>query len=349
MTRVRSIQALRALAALSVVLYHACQWANAGFAIGAAGVDIFFVISGFVMWTTIQDPGLTPGRFVQRRFWRVAPAYWLVTAIVAAVALAAPNLMSKVYVTPSHALLSFAFIQHDDPSGVPFPLLPVGWSLNYEAIFYAIVAFALLAPARRRFGRIAGGLIGVMLLGIVPPISLFLLGQERLGEVFQKPFFLFANPMMMQFLAGVVIAKLRLERRLPRHGAGWGLVMTALIMFVVLSFFDLYASLWRPILWGTPAALLVAGAVSLEADGRVLANRLTDRLGEASYSLYLCHWPVVVILANTIGVARPALFVPLAFGSAVAAGLIYWRLVERPLARVRLSLKPQLAAEPAAS
>lgn len=61
-----------------------------------------------------------------------------------------------------------------------------------------------------------------MLLGIVPPISLFLLGQERLGEVFQKPFFLFANPMMMQFLAGVVIAKLRLERRLPRHGAGWG-------------------------------------------------------------------------------------------------------------------------------
>lgn len=125
--------------------------------------------------------------------------------------------------------------------------------------------------------------------------------------------------------------------------------MTALIMFVVLSFFDLYASLWRPILWGTPAALLVAGAVSLEADGRVLANRLTDRLGEASYSLYLCHWPVVVILANTIGVARPALFVPLAFGSAVAAGLIYWRLVERPLARVRLSLKPQLAAEPAAS
>lgn len=160
MTRVRSIQALRALAALSVVLYHACQWANAGFAIGAAGVDIFFVISGFVMWTTIQDPGLTPGRFVQRRFWRVAPAYWLVTAIVAAVALAAPNLMSKVYVTPSHALLSFAFIQHDDPSGVPFPLLPVGWSLNYEAIFYAIVAFALLAPARRRFGRIAGGSSG---------------------------------------------------------------------------------------------------------------------------------------------------------------------------------------------
>ena len=346
MQRVRSIQALRALAALSVVLYHACQWANAGFAIGAAGVDVFFVISGFVMWTTIQDENLTPASFLQRRFWRVAPAYWLVTLVIAGLALMAPKLMSHVYVTPRHVLMSVLFLQHNDPSGLPFPVLPVGWSLNYEAIFYTVVALALTVPARRRFGLIAGSLIGIMLLGIVPPVSLFLAGQAHLGEIAQKPFFLFANPMMLQFLAGVVIAKLRLEGRLPRHGAGWGLVAAALAMFFVLSFFDLYASLWRPILWGTPAALLVAGVVSLEAGGRVLADRLSDRLGEASYSLYLCHWPVVVILAGAMGVARPWLFTPVAFVAAVAVGLAYWRFVERPLTRahaVRSPLVPALA------
>ncbi len=352
MQRVRSIQALRALAALSVALYHACQWANAGFAIGAAGVDVFFVISGFVMWTTIQDRSLTPRAFLERRFWRVVPAYWLVTGIVAALALAAPRLLPHVYVTAGHALLSMLFLQHNDPAGLPFPLLPVGWSLNYEAIFYAVVAFSLTAPPKRRFGRIAWSLVGIMLFGIVTPMAFFLFGDQRHGDFVQSFYFLFANPMMLQFLAGAALAKLRLEGRLPRHGAGWGLLVTGLVMFFGLSFFDLYASLWRPFLWGVPALLVVAGAVSLEAEGRVLATPLLERLGAASYSIYLCHWPVVVILANSLGGARPWLFAPLAFGASIAAGLACWRFVERPLMQARLArwgAEPAAAAEAAAA
>ncbi len=331
MQRLCSIQALRALAALSVVLYHACQWANAGFAIGAAGVDLFFVISGFVLWTSAQDRDLTPRLFLQRRFWRVVPAYWLITLIVAALALAWPKLLPHVYVTPGHALLSLLFIQHNDPGGLPFPLLPVGWSLNYEAVFYAVMALSLLAPRRRRFGRIAWSLVGIMLFGILVPAALFLFGAPRAGATAQTAYFLFANPMMLQFLAGASLARLRLEGRLPRHGAGWGLLAIGLAMVFGLSFFDLYASLWRPLLWGVPALLVVAGAVSLEAEGVVLSAPLLDRLGEASYSIYLCHWPVVVILASLVGVARPWLFIPLASASAIAAGLVCWRLVERPL------------------
>ncbi|HEY2660227.1 MAG TPA: acyltransferase [Caulobacteraceae bacterium] len=332
MHRLRSIQALRALAALAVVLYHACQWANAGFAIGAAGVDVFFVISGFVLWTSVQDRDLTPRIFLERRFWRVVPTYWLITGVVACLALAWPKLLPHVYVTPGHALLSFLFIQHSDPGGIPFPLLPVGWSLNYEAIFYGLVALALTAPRKQQFGRIAWSLAGVAAMGaIVHPL-----------------FFLFANPMMLQFLAGATLAKLRLEGRLPRHGAGWGLLVAGLLMFAALSFFDLYASLWRPLLWGVPALLIVAGAVSLEAEGKVLTTPLLDGLGEASYSIYLCHWPVVVLLASLVGVARPWLFVPLASIAAIGAGLICWRLVERPLMRgrpVRISvLAPQAAS-----
>lgn len=325
--RLRSIQALRALAALAVVFYHACQWADCGFAIGAAGVDIFFVISGFVLWTAVRERPSTPFQFIQRRFWRVAPAYWLVTAMVAIVALVWPKLLPRVYVTPGHALLSVLFIQHNDPAGLPFPLLPVGWSLNYEAVFYAVVALSLTAPIRHRFGRIAWSLVGVMVSGmVVHPL-----------------YFLFANPMMMQFLAGAALARARLMGRLPRHGAGWGLLAVGLLLFFGLSFFDLYASLWRPLLWGAPALALVAGAVSLESQPRPnpalnrLADspigRIVDRLGEASYSIYLCHWPVVVALANSWGVRQSWLFVPLAAGASIGAGLVCWRLVERPLMR----------------
>ncbi len=229
-----------------------------------------------------------------------------------------------------------------------FPLLPIGWSLNYETIFYYVVAFALMSPPKRRFGRIAGSLIGIMMLGIVVPIAFYLAGDEQHSGPVQSAYFLLANPMMLQFLAGVALAQIRLEGRLPRHGAGWGLLGAGLIMFIVLSFFDLYTSLWRPFLWGFPALLVVAGAVSLEADGRVLASRLSDRLGEASYSIYLWHWPVVVILAKSMGVSRPWLFVPLAFCAATTVGLVGWRLVERPLTRIRLAARvaaPVVAAE----
>ncbi|MDR3508698.1 MAG: acyltransferase [Caulobacteraceae bacterium] len=316
MDRLRSIQHLRALAALSVVLYHACQWSNAGFAIGAAGVDVFFIISGFSMWMAVQDRDLSIKDFLRRRVWRVVPAYWLVTLILTALALAWPRLFPHVYVQPLHLLLSLAFIPHTDPVGLPFPLLPVGWSLNYEAIFYLLVAASLAEIPRRRFGRIGWSLAGVALFGVIV----------------RPTFYLFANPMMFQFLAGAAIARALLQRRLPRHGAGWGLLAAGLGAFFYLSFFDLYGSLWRPFLWGAPAALIVAGAVSLEAQGSWGRSRALEGLGEASYSIYLCHWPVVVALSQIVGVRQPWLFVPLAFVLSVAAGLVCWRLVERPLA-----------------
>ena len=110
----------------------------------------------------------------------------------------------------------------------------------------------------------------------------------------------------------------------------------------------------RPLLWGAPALALVAGAVSLERErqGHPALSRLAhsplgrivDRLGEASYSIYLCHWPVVVALANTMGVRRPWLFAPLATAASIAVGLVCWRLVERPLMHGWVWRRPATAA-----
>ena len=83
MRRLASIQILRAAAALSVALFHACQWSQIDFAVGAAGVDVFFVISGFVLWTACETRPITPGAFLLARAQRILPLYWIATLAVA--------------------------------------------------------------------------------------------------------------------------------------------------------------------------------------------------------------------------------------------------------------------------
>ena len=145
-----SIQHLRAIAALSVALFHACQWSQIDFGIGAAGVDLFFVISGFVMWTVTAGREAAPLTFLRRRVIRVAPLYWIVTLALVAGALVFPQRFPEVEPRADHILLSLAFIQHMNPAGQPFPILAPGWTLNYEAVFYLVFASTLILPVRRR-------------------------------------------------------------------------------------------------------------------------------------------------------------------------------------------------------
>src|SRR5580658_5421280 len=143
-----SIQALRALAATAVVAYHALQWGSGGFDVGRAGVDVFFVISGFIMWRVTSGRDVTPGAFLWRRVTRVAPLYWLTTLAVLAAALVWPGFLPEVRPGWRHLALSLAFIPHLDPRGLPFPTLPPGWTLDYEALFYLTFAAALAGPRR---------------------------------------------------------------------------------------------------------------------------------------------------------------------------------------------------------
>src|SRR5271166_3045280 len=156
-----SIQTLRALAALAVVAYHALQWDRGGFDVGRAGVDVFFVISGFIMWRVTAGRDVPPRAFLWRRFTRVAPLYWLATLGVLAVALVWPAFLPEVRPGWRHLVLSLAFIPHLDPRGLPFPTLPPGWTLDYEAVFYAIFAAALAGPRAWRGRLVVGALIAL--------------------------------------------------------------------------------------------------------------------------------------------------------------------------------------------
>ncbi|MFZ5668105.1 MAG: acyltransferase family protein [Pseudomonadota bacterium] len=310
-----SVQHLRAFAALAVVLFHVLQWARIPFETGQAGVDVFFVISGFVMWTTTAGRPARPGRFLVRRLIRVAPLYWLVTLALAAAVVAFPARFPDLSAEPRHLLLSMAFVQHYNPAGVPFPLLAPGWTLNYEAVFYLVFAAGLFLPEERRLFAVTFALLVLALAGFFwPPFYILLL-----------------NPLFLEFLAGVWIARLAQLRFLPERGVGWFLFGGALMLFTLIQLLNRDWDLWRPLIWGAPAVLLVLGAVSVEADGGWGSLPGLKTLGDASYSIYLVHTLPVGALAVVFGVWNLPAFAPLATALAVAAGLACWRLLERPL------------------
>lgn len=325
-----SIQTLRAAAALAVVAYHALQWCGGGFDVGRAGVDVFFVISGVIMWRVTAGRSVSPARFIWRRFTRVAPLYWLATLLVFAIALRWPLFLPEVKTGWKHLLLSLAFVPHLDPVGLPFPTLPPGWTLNYEAIFYVVFAGCLLAPERIRARLVVGVLFAIVVTGFFFPDSGYFMG---------------ANPMLLQFAAGVGLGVAAQRGLLPSRAWGAGLIVCALLLWVLIQDGGLFTELWRPLVWGVPAALTVAGALSIELAGRPLrAPRALAGpallLGDASYCIYLFHLPATAVIAHTVGYADAGVFLPVSMVVSVLAGLAAHFWIERPLlARLRRPLR----------
>lgn len=311
-----SVQYLRAAAALAVVTYHATQWGGGVFDLGRAGVDVFFVVSGVIMWTVTGRAESSPGQFIWRRLTRVAPFYWLVTLVLTAVALVWPDFLDNVHPASGHVLLSLAFIPHLDPKGLPFPLYGPGWSLNYEAFFYLLFGAALFAPRPRQAAIVCGALATTVGAGFLLADPVYQLG---------------ANPMLLQFAAGIVIANLADMRLLPGRAGGRALIAAGLVGFAVPSALGVFSEVWRPFLWGVPAALIVAGALAIEGNGGAPDWPPMAALGDASYALYLVHEPAQALVAHLLGWSQPWLFRPVAIVAAMVAGLACHRWVERPM------------------
>lgn len=311
-----------------MVVFHAFQWIDDRYWVGAAGVDVFFVISGLIIWTVGARDESRPAVFFWRRITRVAPAYWLMTGLVAAVAALWPMFLPQVSLSPRHLVLSLLFIQHTDPNGLVFPVLPPGWSLNYEAVFYALFTLVLFGPAKARFPLLLAGLSAVVALGFADP-PLYGLG---------------ANPMMLQFAAGAWLAR-RLELgRGIEPGAGLVFAGLGLALFALMGATGFRNEFFRPLLWGLPALMVVAGALSIETLPRLAPPKPLTALGDASYAIYLCHLPAVAVVAHVFGVRPIGLFVPAALGASVIAGLAFHHAVERPLIRLCRALPHRVVA-----
>ena len=314
--RLASIQHLRAIAVAGVALFHAFQWGGAEFNVGRAGVDLFFVISGVIMWRITAQREGRPAAFLWARLTRVAPLYWLITLALAAVAALWPAFLPNIHPGLSHLLLSLAFVPHLDPNGLPFPLLPPGWTLDYEAIFYLVFAAALLAPRRRQAWIVVAVLFLIVAAGLILDDPVYILG---------------ANPLLWEFAAGIAVAILVEVGAAPGRRGAWALIVAGFSGLAVPALLGLFSELGRPFIWGLPAGAIVFGALALERAEASRAWAWLTRLGDASYATYLVHLPAQAVVAHTLGTANPWLFVPAALIASIGAGLACHRWVETPL------------------
>lgn len=319
-----SIQYLRAIAALMVVLHHVRNpepWLFnplSGVTFGQAGVDIFFVISGFIMYAAARDEA--PGIFVYRRLVRVAPLYWCATLI------AVPIFYRAFLIKLDPQLFgvlaqSLAFIPHYNlahPTEI-WPLLVPGWTLCYEMFFYLIFAVALWR------GRVLP--LVVAITAAVVAIGFLYRGDSAILRTY-------TDPIILEFTMGLLLARMVTLWR-------GGIAAAALLLPIGLILLPLTAEPgpWRVLQWGVPALMLVAGALALEARGALPRSRALKSLGDASYSLYLVHPIVIAIMAKVVqklpvnGWPQFIVMIVLCTVASIVAGLIVHAGVEKPLLR----------------
>lgn len=352
------VQALRAAAALLVVLLHTlsigaiCASGNsiskvydlANF--GAVGVDIFFVISGFIMVYVRHDQFQRPGAtrsFLVRRFIRVAPIYWLFTALYVALLLIVPSAFNEDSFDLGHTIRSFLFIPSANPeTGSPYPVLTPGWTLTFEMYFYAIFACFLLT-SRRFF------LPGLTLLFIISTLaSQFGFAQASLlGTI--------TEPLLLEFLLGCYIGVALVSGvRLPRSLcsaiflAGLGL----LIYSIINGSPDVSGSrggFERFFAWGLPSALMVCGAIFYERIRSLPVPRVFVALGDSSYSLYLSHIFTLPLIAKLWAHWAPLqslpgdVFVVIAVCASAVVGHLCYQFIEQPVNKALKPLATRLA------
>jgi exopolysaccharide production protein ExoZ len=296
---------------------------------GGIGVDMFFVISGFIMYYISGDAFGQPGgwrRFASRRFLRIAPLYYVATlSMLAAAAMFAKHVDSDaIGVIP--AVASFFFLPLPNAAGAMAPVLKLGWTLNYEAYFYAIFMLALVFP--KRIGLVV--LFGV-LLGIVG------LAQLVPGRLPMLDFW--GQPIVLEFAAGVILAMVyRAGWRIPTHQA-LALIAGGLVLTITLRHFGLSAYAPRAVAQGIPAALIVCAVVLWQAATSTgFLARLLEFGGNASYALYLSH-PFSIRAATIIwgalgGPQSPWLFIAFTTVAALATAALVHIGIEKPLDRV---------------
>jgi peptidoglycan/LPS O-acetylase OafA/YrhL len=337
--RLDALQVLRAFAALAIVLRHSLSDAAAldtgfvdrgrhAFEQLAAGVDLFFVISGFVMVYASQRLfGAAGGTrtFLFERLTRIVPLYWITTTLFLAVAWLSPHSLNSEAPSATMIAASYFFIPAARPDGVVRPFYELGWTLNYEMFFYAIFGLALVW----RRGKAVAAVAGVLLV-------LVFLGEAVRPSAPAAKFW--TNSIVIEFVFGMAIAQaylagMRLNRALSLALIGAGVVLLALDPTLWMSF-----AAHRSIAWGVPAALIVAGAVL--ADPKVQPTpvvRLAVGLGDASYALYLTHpfamrfMKIVWSKLGLTSIAGTLPYVILALASAVCLAVMVYRFVERPI------------------
>lgn len=342
-TRLNHVQALRGVAAFLVLVAHMMQIEgrtadtpilSSHLEWGMMGVDLFFVISGFIMVYITRDWRAGGGRrlpeFFFARISRIYPLYWIVSAVLLAVWLVRPDLIFSSSPNEPQLINSVFLIP-----AYAYPLLEVGWTLVYEMMFYVLFAAILILPSRLRPLGLALW-AGLVIVGNM-------LGGQGAGAL---PFHLFSS-LSLEFIAGAATAYLYLRvqgtRPLAYALIAAGVVGMGIWFFIGGSFEDQWPRVIR--LTG-PACALILGAAWLDRHG-AFAPRAAVTLGDWSYSLYLTHLFSLVVMAKLWTLAGlndlPSVFLIICLigSSLIVAGLTY-HLIEKPLIQLARRLRGSL-------
>ncbi|MEP7456587.1 acyltransferase [Phyllobacterium sp. SB3] len=317
-SELHSLQYLRASAAIAVVAFHIGELFGLKLSFGALGVDLFFVVSGFVMVLATQYKEQTPAYFLLKRIIRIVPLYWLITLTGAALALSRPNLFPNVEPQVDHVFASLFFIPHFSPAGDMFPLTGQGWTLNYEMFFYAIFGTVLFLDKRWRLISLVATILTFVVFGLLTSP--------------QSPLLLtYTSPLLLEFLIGVLICKLWLN--------GWVLgkllaLTTVSIGLIASLAFHISSMQANALTVGLPMGLVVYGMICLEKEGGLPNSRSLKYLGDASYSIYLAHYlpaNFVELLAAKSGWSMNlSLYLPTTL-LAVGFGVLVYKFAELPI------------------
>jgi peptidoglycan/LPS O-acetylase OafA/YrhL len=331
---ITNIQGLRFIAALAVCILHVgvIQGQKEVFASGRNGVDLFFVISGFIMVVSSQSlfgKEGAPGQFIYRRLVRIVPLYWIATGVYVAF------ICYNWWMTAADVQRTIAglfFIPLLSPAFIPF--LPVGWTLNFEALFYLLFAGAIRFRQAVAISIVTAAICVIAMIGV-----LYFPGAPENGfaaYVFQS--------IMLEFVWGMLAGALYVR--------GWkAQPIIAGILVALGAYAMLYPISLPPILnrlefmVGLPCLMIVFGAACLpQVSGRT--GWIVGKLGDASYALYLFHWilfmaardwPPIALLASAVALS-------LAVRAAVEAPLLIWLRRKTEPARDHDPCEPRLAA-----
>jgi len=322
MQRLHALQYLRAFAAFIVVYSHATlqvpEWQSVLPATGTYGVDIFFVISGFIM-VYITKPTNTPKQFIKNRIRRVVPLYWFFTLLMALVLFFVPSVFKTGEFQWHTVLQSLFFIPHysiQNPSYI-WPIVAPGWSLNYEMYFYTTFALSLFLPQRFRVAMVIGCIGTLWLLATISGSQIAILR-------------FLAEPSVFEFIAGMLLAVLWQQGFQLTPRIAWVFVFAGLVW---ATFAPEHLHHWISI--SLPSTLIVFGCLYLALPN----NRVGTLLGDASYALYLSHIFVLGALRSWLqdGATESALqawgFVILAIVCTTLVGIVVHLLVDNWLLR----------------
>jgi len=344
-SRLPHIQGLRGFAVGLVVLYHAGLFFNGGF----MGVDVFFVISGFVIGASLnreleQHGVIRWPSFFFRRVRRLVPAlsvtllgtlllYWAFFGATDVELLTRPLVSGSFFISNFYFFLERGYIALDND-----PLRNL-WSLSVEEQFYLALPLVFIAakigsPSRAQIKRRVLGLVSVVLVtSLIANLVLVNYSlQFGIPQFLLPRRFAFFSPFTRawEFLVGLLLAFVSFEQILKKISS-----VISLLSLGVLIFLAIWLDGWQPFpgWFAVPVVIASAALVALPTQHAVFRKLLTNRpityLGDISYSLYLVHWPLLVLLKQKFGAEDSVVVITLVL-SLITSALIY-HLIENPI------------------